>query len=91
MYPPIDKMWDNLSYDEMADYDKTSNFVIYLVSGEMLKSGKKYNNFCYDQGIIVSRVLEKYNCNAWNVEDAFFAGENIVEGISLDVEGEEEE
>ena len=91
MYPPIDEIRDKLGYDDLEDYDKSSNYVIYLVSKEMLKSGKKYNNFYYDQGIIVGRFLRKYNCNAWNVEDAYKAGENIFEGISLDVEGEEGE
>lgn len=90
MYPPIYEIRDKLGYDDLEDYDKSSKYVIYLVSKEMLKSGKKYNNFYYDQGIIVGRVLRKYNYNAWNVEDAHKAGENIVEGVSLDVDEEGE-
>ena len=82
-YKPFTELYDDMGWDDFEDHNNTVKNMKSLVSKEMIKRGKEYNNFYVKKEEIFDQLYAKYGYNAWNIEDAMKAGEDIFDGITF--------
>ncbi len=73
--------FEKMSWLDIEDYNKSIQNIRHHISKYLNNDGMEHNNYYYDKDVMFDKLLNKYDGNAFDVDDAINKKEDVFKGI----------